>query len=216
MSTTEQDLTTISGQIERIINAKTAISEAISNKGVEVPSTVAIDEMATYINQISTGSGLISELPVKIVQGGTGATTAGDGLLNLSHGYIQASSTTENDETNDLVLIAPEVLLAADTSEDTDSTATPFINLDENGLMLGDTSISLMTVDGDTLEIRNDTGVIFEATQDSLAIKQPLLILEELIQDGQSYFDKAVHIASDLTLDGNLVGGIIDGGTWDE
>lgn len=43
-------------EINRISSAKSAISTAITNKGVTVPSGTKIDGMATLIGQISTGT----------------------------------------------------------------------------------------------------------------------------------------------------------------
>lgn len=52
----------ISSEITRISNAKTAIAESIANKGVTVPSGTKIDGMATLIDSIQTGgSGDTSE-----------------------------------------------------------------------------------------------------------------------------------------------------------
>lgn len=45
----------ISSEITRISNAKTAIAESIANKGVTVPSGTKIDGMATLIDSIPTG-----------------------------------------------------------------------------------------------------------------------------------------------------------------
>ena len=45
----------ISSEITRISNAKTAIAESIANKGVTVPSGTKIDGMATLIDSIQTG-----------------------------------------------------------------------------------------------------------------------------------------------------------------
>lgn len=47
----------ISSEITRISNAKTAIAESIANKGVTVPSGTKIDGMATLIDSIQTGGG---------------------------------------------------------------------------------------------------------------------------------------------------------------
>ena len=47
----------ISSEITRISNAKTAITESIANKGVTVPSGTKIDGMATLIDSIQTGGG---------------------------------------------------------------------------------------------------------------------------------------------------------------
>ena len=45
----------ISSEITRISNAKTAIAQSIANKGVTVPSGTKIDGMATLIDSIQTG-----------------------------------------------------------------------------------------------------------------------------------------------------------------
>lgn len=47
----------ISSEITRISNAKTAIAESIANKGVTVPDGTKIDGMATLIDSIPTGGG---------------------------------------------------------------------------------------------------------------------------------------------------------------
>ena len=49
----------ISSEITRISNAKTAISESIANKGVTVPSGTKIDGMATLIDSIPTGGAAV-------------------------------------------------------------------------------------------------------------------------------------------------------------
>jgi hypothetical protein len=46
----------VSSEITRISNAKSAIGTAISGKGVTVPSGTKIDGMATLIGQISLGT----------------------------------------------------------------------------------------------------------------------------------------------------------------
>ena len=49
----------ISSEITRISNAKTAISESIANKGVTVPSGTKIDGMAALIDSIQTGGAAV-------------------------------------------------------------------------------------------------------------------------------------------------------------
>ena len=49
----------ISLEITRISNAKTAIAESIANKGVTVPSGTKIDGMATLIDSIQTGGAAV-------------------------------------------------------------------------------------------------------------------------------------------------------------
>lgn len=47
----------IKTEITRITNAKTAIKDAITAKGVTVPSAASIDDMAGYIGQIEASGG---------------------------------------------------------------------------------------------------------------------------------------------------------------
>ena len=47
----------ISSEITRLTNAKSAIKTAIENKGVTVPSSTKLDGYANLINSISTGGG---------------------------------------------------------------------------------------------------------------------------------------------------------------
>ena len=49
----------ISSEITRISNAKTAIAESIANKGVTVPSGTKIDGMASLIDSIQTGGAAV-------------------------------------------------------------------------------------------------------------------------------------------------------------
>ena len=49
----------ISSEITRISNAKTAIAESIANKGVTVPSGTKIDGMAALIDSIQTGGAAV-------------------------------------------------------------------------------------------------------------------------------------------------------------
>lgn len=67
----------ISSEITRISNAKTAIAESIANKGVTVPSGTKIDGMATLIDSIPTG--------------GSGGDTSETWVLNESLNLINLS-----------------------------------------------------------------------------------------------------------------------------
>lgn len=62
---------TIASQMQRIINAKSAIRTAIIDKGVEVPDTEKIDTYHEYIDQISatkppTGDGTLDDLKLAL------------------------------------------------------------------------------------------------------------------------------------------------------
>lgn len=52
----------IASEIERLQNAKTSIKTAISNKGVDIPDTAKLDAYNTYIEQIETGGGGITQI----------------------------------------------------------------------------------------------------------------------------------------------------------
>lgn len=53
----------ISSEIRRISNAKTAIAESIANKGVTVPGGTKIDGMATLIDSIPETNGMPIDVP---------------------------------------------------------------------------------------------------------------------------------------------------------
>lgn len=62
----------IANELTRIQNAKSAIANAIKNKGVSVPSSTKLDGMASLIGQIQQGSSLeTSALSVWSAVGGT-------------------------------------------------------------------------------------------------------------------------------------------------
>lgn len=63
----------ISSEITRISNAKTAIAESIANKGVTVPSGTKIDGMATLIDSIQTGGAAVQ--PSKVLTVTSNGTT---------------------------------------------------------------------------------------------------------------------------------------------
>lgn len=62
----------IANELTRIQNAKSAIANAIKNKGVSVPSSTKLDGMASLIGQIQQGSSLeTSRLGTSSAVGGT-------------------------------------------------------------------------------------------------------------------------------------------------
>lgn len=66
----------ISSEINRISNAKTAIAESIANKGVTVPSGTKIDGMATLIDSIQTGGAAVqSSKALTVTSNGTTTIT---------------------------------------------------------------------------------------------------------------------------------------------
>ena len=65
----------ISSEITRISNAKTAIAQSIANKGVTVPSGTKIDGMATHIDSIQTGGGSAVQPSKALTVTSNGTTT---------------------------------------------------------------------------------------------------------------------------------------------
>lgn len=65
----------ISSEITRISNAKTAIAESITNKGVTVPSGTKIDGMAALIDSIQTGGSGTAVQPSKALTVTSNGTT---------------------------------------------------------------------------------------------------------------------------------------------
>ena len=65
----------ISSEITRISNAKTAIAESIANKGVTVPSGTKIDGMAALIDSIQTGGGGAVQPSKELTVTSNGTTT---------------------------------------------------------------------------------------------------------------------------------------------
>lgn len=51
----------VQDQINRLIGARTDITNAIINKGITVPSSTKIDALPAYINQIQSGGGGLPE-----------------------------------------------------------------------------------------------------------------------------------------------------------
>lgn len=87
----------IAANIERISSAKQDIITAIRSKGVEVPDTVMIEELAAYIAMIPQNS-QSSEVTVTDDGNGnlviSGATITDDGNGNLTMSGVNA---TDND-----------------------------------------------------------------------------------------------------------------------
>lgn len=90
----------ISSEITRISNAKTAIAESIANKGVTVPDGTKIDGMATLIDSIPTGGGGGNDDVYEItiteddIVYETGSTPMGTTIINISdavYNYIKTN-----------------------------------------------------------------------------------------------------------------------------
>ena len=98
----------ISSEITRISNAKTAIAESIANKGVTVPSGTKIDGMAALIDSIQTGGGGAVQPSKALTVTSNGTTTITpdapyDAIkqVDLTVNTKNVSSVTINCEAND-------------------------------------------------------------------------------------------------------------------
>ena len=97
----------ISSEITRISNAKTAISESIANKGVTVPSGTKIDGMATLIDSIQTGGAAVQPSKALTVTSNGTTTITPDApydaikQVDLTVNVASASTVTINCEAND-------------------------------------------------------------------------------------------------------------------
>lgn len=90
----------ISSEITRISNAKTAIAESIANKGVTVPDGTKIDGMATLIDSIPTGGGggndevyeiTITEDDIVYDEGSTPMGTTKINISDTVYNYIKTN-----------------------------------------------------------------------------------------------------------------------------
>ena len=103
----------ISSEITRISNAKTAIAQSITNKGVTVPSGTKIDGMATLIDSIQTGGG----------GGDTSETWVLNPVVTIDNTLSVAISFTSNGQSFSLFHFDSDRLKYDDTS----ATSTPDI-----------------------------------------------------------------------------------------
>ena len=97
----------ISSEITRISNAKTAIAESITNKGVTVPSGTKIDGMATLIDSIQTGGAAVQPSKALTVTSNGTTTITPDApydaikQVDLTVNVASASTVTINCEAAD-------------------------------------------------------------------------------------------------------------------
>ena len=97
----------ISSEITRISNAKTAIGESIANKGVTVPSGTKIDGMAALIDSIQTGGAAIQPSKALTVTSNGTTTITPDApydaikQVDLTVNVASASTVTINCEAAD-------------------------------------------------------------------------------------------------------------------
>lgn len=134
----------ISSEITRISNAKTAIAQSITNKGVTVPSGTKIDGMAALIDSIQTGGAAVQ--PSKAVT----VTSNGTTTINPDAPYdaIKQVNLTVNVESGGGGSAGYKVTFPA--------TATNWANVSEADLLLSDGTVksflSYSEVSGKTIE----------------------------------------------------------------
>lgn len=128
----------IQSEIDRLKTAKSAISNAIENKGVAVPQDTSIDGMAALINEISSGS-------LYTYKG----TFAVDGWVSTAGAYTQTATTTSIDGgpamSSNMFLTAPYT--ASTNNEDTNKTLAQALGVINTGIVtLGDGNIKIEVV----------------------------------------------------------------------
>lgn len=101
-------------QINRIASAKSAISTAITNKGVTVPSGTKIDGMATLITQIQTGTDTSDATLNSNEQLLSGVTAYSNGTKYT--GTYTAPVSSVNGKTGNVVLNSDDVGAASASS----------------------------------------------------------------------------------------------------
>lgn len=131
-------------EINRISSAKSAISTAITNKGVTVPSGTKIDGMATLIGQISTGT---DTSDATLTSGGqmlSGVTAYSKGTKYT--GTI-ATKTASNLTASGKTVTVPAGYYASQATKDvaTGSAATPATTITKNPTISVNTTTGVIT-----------------------------------------------------------------------
>ena len=135
----------IQSEIDRLKTAKSAISNAIENKGVAVPQDTSIDGMAALINEISSGS-LYTYKGTFTVDGWEPTAIRTD---NTVISYEQTVTVTSIDGgpamSSNMFLTAPYT--ASTNNEDTNKTLAQALGVINTGIVtLGDGNIKIEVV----------------------------------------------------------------------
>ena len=189
----------ISSEITRISNAKTAIAESIANKGVTVPSGTKIDGMAALIDSIQTGGAAIQpSKALTVTSNGTTTITP-----DAPYEAIKQVNLTVNVASGGGGSAGYKVTFPA--------TATNWDKVNEAALLLSDGSIksfsSYSDVSGQTIE--NVIGIYCVSTGDSL------YILTMTLSEGsvaQCTLGPPPSISFRITTSNNTTMGWYDGG----
>ena len=151
----------ISSEITRISNAKTAIAESIANKGVTVPSGTKIDGMAALIDSIQTGGG--------------GAVQPSKALTVTSNGTTTITPDAPYDAIKQVDLTV-NVASGGGYNVTFPATATNWANVFQANLLLSDGSAKSFTsyssVSGQTIE--NVVGINCIATDSYYVLRMTL------------------------------------------
>lgn len=155
----------ISSEITRISNAKTAIAQSIANKGVTVPSGTKIDGMATLIDSIQTGGGGAVQPSKALTVTSNGTTTI---TPDAPYEAIKQVDLTVNVASGGGGSAGYKVTFPA--------TATNWANVFQANLLLSDGSVksfaSYSSVSGQTIE--NVVGITCISTDGYYVLRMTL------------------------------------------